>query len=217
MKNLSYILKKQHCRFTACTLAFLAGAVVYSANIFAKKDPPLVFQYQVSHSRNVDQISLIFKEELYLSSNTSSFQKSRPVGLGLFKLAMNKELLQLRGQISKHYKRLSQTLSLLEYIQLDKKMPPSPVLLKINDEEMDSSDPHFHQLMEIIYNVWEQPWKCHECAIYKKKRKSIVRIVKQPHSKKKVKKIYSKKDLNCFSKNKKVLECVDPEFGIFEL
>ena len=142
---------------------FLVSAILYSVKVFSKTEKgklPLVLQYQISHSRNVDQISLIFKEELYLVTNTSSFQTSQPVRLGVFKLAMNPELFQLKKQIQKHYTRLNQTISILDYMDIGDAIQmshqSSAVLLKINDEEVDHFDIGFRPLMDIINHIWEK-------------------------------------------------------------
>ena len=85
-------------KYKILSLCFLAIVFVHSEKVLSQIEKPLVLQYQVSHSRNIDQISLIFKEKLYLVVNTSSFQKLQPVRLGIFTLDMNKNLFQLKEE-----------------------------------------------------------------------------------------------------------------------
>ena len=49
----------------------------------------------------------------------------------------------------------------------------------------------------------------------KRNKNGIVRTVEEKKNKKKTS--YSEKDLECLLKTKKTLECVDSEFGIFEI
>ena len=54
---------------------------------------PLVLQWEVSHSRNTDQISLIFRQKsVELVTNTSSYQKGRVARLGRFAFPLNSKL-----------------------------------------------------------------------------------------------------------------------------
>ena len=209
-------------------LLFVAAG--FTETLFgAKTNPPLVLQYQVSHPRNVDQISLIFRKKLHLVVNTSSFQKSKSVRLGRFTLPMNRKLFQLKAQIQAHYNRLSQTISLLEYMNFDDermRVPVSPhaVILGINDEEIHDSSPYFETFVQVIYDMWDKPWKCLECATYTKRGNNIVRVTRKWDKKQKSKnrylrqrKVYSRSQLKCYERSKDALECVDPEYGIFEL
>ena len=61
----------------------------------------------------------------------------------------------------------------------------------------------------------KKAWRCTTCVQYKKGKKgSIVRVVKV-QNKKSVIHNFSKKDFKCRSVSKALIECVDPQFGIF--
>lgn len=205
------------------------------------KIKPLVLQWEVSHPRNTDQISLIFRRNMVeLITNTSSYQKGKPVRLGRFQSPINPELERIKKQIKRYRIQLKQTVSMLSLIKdsrvsLPTTDPHAPVL-RINEKEIHGEHPYFKPLASIIYQIWENKWICVECATYKKRRKSIIRTVKKlkspSDSSKKIKKAksqskrskwdttkqkFSKKFFRCVPKGKKKIECVDPHFGIFEI
>ena len=88
--------------YSATSKAEEANPVLLSAN---KK--PLVLQWEVSHPRNTDQISLIFREKkVELVTNTSSYQKGKGVSLGRFESSLNPELKELKEQVGRYYARM---------------------------------------------------------------------------------------------------------------
>lgn len=201
---------------------------------------PLVFQWEVSHLRNIDQISLIFKQKtVELVTNTSSYQKKETVRLGHFESPINFDLRELKEQIERYYVRLKKTVPISQLIKDDRVRPstdPHTSVLRINEEEIPSEHPYFKPLSSIIHQVWNREWLCIECAIYKKNRKAIIRTVKKrkPNLKEKTDKeknqkaivknqweekeqSFSKKLLNCIPKSKRKMECIDLQFGIFEI
>ena len=200
------------------------------------KIKPLVLQWEVSHPRNTDQISLIFRRNMVeLVTNTSSYQKGKPVRLGRFQSPLTPELKMIKEQIKRHRTKLKQTVPVLSLIK-DPRIPrpkpdPHAPLLRINEETIQERSPHFKSLAPVIYQIWEHKWTCVECATYKKRRKSIIRTVKKlksaKDSPKKTKKKktkwnttkqrFLKKFFNCVPKGKKKVECVDSQFGIFEI
>ena len=201
-------------------LVLLIIVLVHPKLFGEQQKSALVFQYQVTHSRNIDQISLIFKKDVQLVVNTSSFQESNSKRLGIFINPMNEDLLRIKNKIQTYYKHRSQTISLLDFMKFNNKnIQPSllsnEIILRINDEEIRRSSSHFDSLMKIIYQIWDKSWKCLECAIYQKEGGSILRTVK--HLDQKKEKVFSRKQLECFSKTKRTIECVDQEYGIFEL
>lgn len=221
-------------------LCFLLTFPVYSKNQNrvppSIKIKPLVLQWEVSHPRNTDQISLIFRENtVELVTNTSSYQKDKKIRLGRFQSPLTLELKMIKEQIKRHRTRLKQTVPVLSLIK-DSRIPrlkpdPHAPLLRINEETIQAGSPHFKSLAPIIYEIWEQEWTCVECATYKKRRKSIIRTIKKlksskdsPKNTKKSKNKWSttkqrflKKFFNCVPKEKKKVECVDSQFGIFEI
>ena len=101
-----------------------------------------------------------------------------------------------------------------------------------NEEEIKHGQASFKAIANIIYKIWEYKWTCRECALYRKKKGFIVRTVKRIKSesksgtKDKVKKRrqweknkqkFPTKVLNCIPKEKDNVECIDPQFGIFEI
>ena len=196
-------------------------SLLASSSTLAKKAPkkPLILQMEVSHPRNTDQISLIFKgNKVQLVTNTSSYQKGR-VRLGVFHHPLNGKLTALRNSIEQYRQRLQKNPP-----KESLHVPHAPVLY-INEQEIRHGHPYFKTLERIFYKVWETPWRCTTCAEYTKKQNAIVRILKtnKAESKKKAKgqkkkrTVFSKKALNCRNVGKNKLECIDPSFGIFEL
>ena len=198
---------------------------------------PLVLQWEVSHSRNRDQISLIFRKEyVELITNTSSYQKGKTVRLGRFKAPLNSKLKTIKNQIKWYYVQLKKTVpasSLIKDSRLQEsgiRNPHAPVL-RINEEEVQDGQTYFKPLAKIIYKIWEHKWTCVECALYEQQEKFIVRTVKiesktvvKTKSLDKVKKQWGtskrkfpKKLLACVPKGKNTVECVDHQFGIFEI
>ena len=196
---------------------------------------PLVLQWEVSHTRNTDQISLIFKQNhVELVTNTSSYQTGKTIRLGWFKTSMNPELELIKEQIKQYFTQLKNTIPISNLIIKDSRFQPTvdphAPILRINEKKVHKKHPYFKPAAKIIHEAWKRKWTCVECATYKKKKKSIIRTVKklQAESQNKqgkkekikweeTKQTLVKKLLNCISKEKKKEECVDPQFGIFEI
>lgn len=203
--------------------------------ILITNDKPLVLQWEVSHPRNTDQISLIFKQNhVELVTNTPSYQKGRRVRLGHFKTTITPELQFLKEQVKQYYIQLKKNIPISSLIVKDSRIlpqvnPHAPVL-RINDKKIHRKNPYFKLAAKIIYQAWDHKWMCVHCASYKKKKSTIVRTVRKLKSGlkkqvgKKMKKqwveiqySFVKKIMNCVPKGKKKEECVDPQFGIFEI
>ena len=205
----------------------------------SSNEKPLVLQWKVSHPRNTDHISLIFRQNsVELVTNTSSYQAGKIVHLGRFESPLNAKLKELKDQVNRYYNQLKKTVplsSLIKDSRLRPSIDPHAPVLYINEEEIKNEQAYFKPLANIIYTVWKHKWTCIECASYSKERKSVVRTVKkiksEPKSKKggekkersevkkqwkKDKQKFSKKLLNCLPKGEKI-ECIDPQFGIFEI
>lgn len=203
---------------------------------------PLILQWEVSHSRNTDQISLIFRQNtLELVTNTSIYQtpREKTITLGYFQSPMNPQLKKIKKDIETSYNYLKQTvpvLSLIKDSRLQIPFNPHAPVMRINEEEISSRDSRFKTLTSIISRIWKQDWICIDCAIYKKKKKSIIRTVKKLKSPEtlshfnKIKKNsknknqwetktkkFSRNSLNCIPQGKRSWECIDPKFGIFEM
>ena len=217
-------------------LFFLAEAKTNKALSPSKKNT-LILQWRVSHPRNRDQIFLIFKgKSVKLISNTSSYQEDQAVRLGSFRFPMNSKMKNLKKRLNRYYIQLRKTVSVFSLIKdsrFQTSVDPHAPILYLNKEEIQSEQTYFKPLANVIYKVWETQWTCVECALYKRKKKSILRIVKklksnktlkkQKISNKKIKKwetkrkVFSRDQLDCVSKGKEKIECVDPQFGIFEI
>lgn len=232
-------------RFLVLWWVFFIPHLAYSAETKSVKPNasfvdkrPLVLQWEVSHPRNTDQISLIFREKkVELVVNTSSYKKGKMVRLGRFESSFTLELTDLKDQVGRYYARLGKTVplsSLIKDPRVQTSVDPHAPILRINEEEIQNGSAYFNPLASIIYKVWEREWICVECATYRKKRKSIVRTVKRLKTKQEVRRrkisgkseknqwskreqSFSKKHLNCIPTSKKRVECIDPQFGIFEI
>ncbi len=195
---------------------------------------PLVLQWEVSHSRNTDQISLIFKQNhVELVTNTSSYQKGKTIQLGWFKTSINPELKLLREQVRQYYIQLKKSIPLSTFIVKDARIPvkvdPHAPVLRINEKTVHRRHPYFKSAAKIIHQAWKRKWTCVQCATYTKKKKNIIRTIKKIQSglnKQTGKKLekwvetkhsFSKKLFSCIPKLKGKEECIDPQFGIFEI
>ena len=183
---------------------------------------PLVLQWEVFHPRNRDQISLIFRgQKIELIVNTSSYQKNKKPRLGRFESPMNPSLTNLKKQIEQYYAHLKNTVplsSITKDKRLKSKAVPHAPTLQINTEKITHKSSYFKPLTQIIRQVWEKHnWLCIECAVYKRKGRNIVRTVTKPNSSSQKQKKFSKKQLNCIKKQRRQLECIDPQFGIFTI
>ena len=209
-----------------CLFPFFAKAET-KKTISSSNNKPLVLQWEVSHSRNTDQISLIFRQRsVELVTNTSSYQKDgKIVRLGRFESPLNARLKELKEQVRRYYIQLRKTVpmsSLIKDSRFKSPVDPHAPVLHINEEKIKYGQVYFKPLANIIYKVWGHQWTCVECAVYEKKEKSIVRTVKriksesksEPASKikktakvkkqwEKSKQRFSRKLLDCVPKGKK--------------
>ena len=197
----------------------------------AASPKPLVLQWEVSHPRNTDQVSLIFRQStVELVTNTSHWQKGQKPRLGRFGSSMTSELNRLKRQVKQAHVHLKQTVSARSLIKDPRfQSPPSPhtPVLRINGEEIKEGHPYFEPLSRIIRQAWQMKWICLECATYQRRGGAISRTSQiGPDSGIKTKgvsaggiktEVFSKKKLNCVSKGGGKMECVDPQFGIFEI
>lgn len=229
------------------TLIFFLNPILFSfakaetgKRVFSPSDKkPLILQWEVSHPRNTDQISLIFRQKsVELVTNTSSYQKSHIARLGRFTSPLNPKLKVIKEQINRYYIQSQKTVPVSSLIKDPRfqeatgRNPHAPVL-RINKEEIHDEQDHFKPLANIIYKIWEHNWTCIECALYKKKKKFVVRTVKSKNLQSKTaakeknsnakkqwktsKQIIPGKLFNCIPKEKNKVECVDPQFGIFKI
>ena len=206
-------------------------SVLYLNRISAKisKSSSLVLQIEISHPRNTDQTSLIFRDKtidfVTNSFQISSQQKPSKFLLGHFRTTLNndfkilqKKIVSIRNNlISKNKKKSADSKTKKdEPFQL---VPHAPVIHIGGDGNsltIRENDTHFESLRDILFKVRDQNWRCISCAKYEKKGESIVRTAERENQKT-TSRTFSRKDLKCVSLNKKRIECIDSQFGIFEL
>ena len=194
-------------------------------HIVKRKVKPLVLQMQVSHLRNTDQISLIFKEKrLILVTNYYQSVSKQPVQLGQFQIALTPQMRLFKRQI-RAYKRL-----------LDKDNPdsktsensraiasiPHAYQIGITGDgklrTISKKHPYFAPLKRILMEARQNQnrYRCVSCATYYKKNQSIIRVIKK-RGKPPQRQKFSKEQLQCRQIGKKKLECVDKAYGLFEI
>ena len=131
-------------------LAYSVTSKAEEVNPLNAYKKPLVLQWEVSHPRNTDQISLIFREKkVELVTNTSSYQKGKGVSLGRFESSLNHELKELKEQVGRYYAHLKQTIPLSHLIKdprVQAKVDPHAPVLRISEEEIPSQHPYFKPL-----------------------------------------------------------------------
>ena len=195
---------------------------------------PLVLQMTVSHSRNTDQTSLIFKGKklLYITNNHQSSLKSKDlVRLGHFQTPITPLLNLLKRQIQVYKKELLKNSQnplkivlnksgILRSIAYVPQTRPHETRILIGGDgishEIRNGHPHFQPLKKILMKAKQGKYKCISCATYYKKDKSILRVVKKQNQIPR-RKSFSRQRLNCHPLGKKKIECVDEAYGIFEI
>ena len=195
----------------------------------SEDEGPLIFQYSVSHHRNNDEISLVFRKEVVdLVTNTSTYQQD-PVRLGWLRNPMTKHFTLLRDRLRIYHAMLGDTVSVLELLLNDPDLAPyahlltpevvphAPVL-RINDEEIEHDDAYFEGLVTIFDEVWKEVWSCVDCATYRAVGDVIVRTRTREGGERSETKIpASRFDCIPVGHGGSRIECVDPKFGIFEI
>lgn len=207
-----------------------------SKDVSVSNKTPLVLQWEVSHPRNTDQISLIFRQDTVELVTNISFSTEELPRLGSFSLSRNPYFKTLEKRIHQYYIRLKNTIPVSSLIKRrDSQAPihPHAPVLHINDQKIDSKHTYFETLKDILFQEMKsKDWRCQECATYKlldnkntktKNQKiikkespiKIQRIVKK--NEKTTRKIFTAEELQCRIKGKNSWECLDSEFGIFVL
>ena len=212
---------------------------------------PLVLQWEVSHVRNTDQISLIFRKNK-VEWVTNSSQKASEARLGHFSAPLTPQTQVLKDKVQKYYHQFKKTVpvsSLITDPRFPKAVEPHDPVLRINEENIPHGHPAFQALADIIHGgIPQKKLECVACALYKARlpnkakpvqeksgkpptaktagdhhisslNKSDIKILRILKRKTKTveEKTFSAKDFNCVLKGKAKMECVDPQFGIFEV
>ena len=191
---------------------------------------PLVLQIETSKPRTIYQTSLIFRKKIveFVTNVSQTPVKKNTTRLGRFYKPLNKRL-QLKKEQIQAYKRLL-SLKKKDAIDLSKILkatgtssfqtdPHAPVIrIGGNGQniEVKASHPYFEPLRRILSHIRNDNWPCISCAEYKKKGKSIVRVVKEK-GRKPASNTFPTKTFQCFSLNQKRIECLDVQFGLFKM
>ena len=205
---------------------------------------PLVVQQTVSHPRNTDQISLIFREEsAEYVTNVFLWKSDGPPRLGRFRSLMTKKLHRMKRQAERCRDRLENTVPLLSLIKHPRRQSHDPhaAVLTVGGEAVHEKHPCFKILSRLLQEAREIITACIECASYKRKGELIERTAKgifalnaiglnnriksggkalSPEdllrSQEEVK-TFSEKELDCIPKSGGKTECLDPQFGSFKI
>ena len=205
---------------------------------------PLVVQQTVSHPRNTDQISLIFREEsAEFVTNVFLWPSDgdNPPRLGRFRSSMTRKLHRMKMQAERCRDRLENTVPLLSLIKYPRRRTHDPhaAVLTVGKEAVHEKHPCFKILSRLLQDARKIITACIECASYKRKGELIERTVTGGlgtiSSKNLIKsggkalsrkdllrsqeevKIFSEKDLDCIPKSDGKKECLDPQFGSFKI
>jgi len=175
--------------------------------------PPFTVTEAVSHARNLIFRSLTFRGST-VEARTNVFsldrrQANRPVRLGRFETSMTPTL----GSVQRFFQRF--TLwpgnESLEFI------PHAPIVY-VNGRRVHHEHSDFFDFRSAFVTTIEEAanrWTCVDCAEYRRTDGSIwrVSIVDGEESRDR----FSFRDLDFHPIGGGRLECVDPEFGIFEI
>ena len=173
----------------------------------------IVFTLEVSHPRNLNKVELSFNEHsVNFFTNSSYYVRSEhnisTPSLGRFTTSMIPELEALKQQLKSYYKIIPLTTT-------NSRLQLHPVFIYLNSRRVARGDSHFTDLRVLLNNFINRSWTCVFCAIYTKGEDSIIRIVTRNGNSNIT--IFSKDDLECYSLDEETLECIDPQFGIFEI
>ncbi|MCY4512781.1 MAG: hypothetical protein OXB86_03750 [Bdellovibrionales bacterium] len=189
-----------------------------------KQNPDLILQWEVSHPAGEHQISLVFKtNHVDLFTNISFWQDAFSPQLGHFTIPLD-EKWQIERERLEVYRSLLINRPPLDVRQLvlREKLPASLVdvlqekahapLIRLNGYEVKEGDSYFSILEDVFSLIWKNEWSCEGCVIYKAHRKGIKRILKTKNETINIT-VFSRKQLNCYSVHKKLLECTDTYGG----
>ena len=216
---------------TLILIGFVCTLLGFQARSLATtKAKPLVLQIEMSNPRTIYQTSLIFRKKIveFVTNVSPTPVKKNTTRLGRFYKPLNKRL-QLKKEQIQAYKRLL-SLKKKDAIDLSKILkatgassfqtnPHAPVIrIGGNGQtiEVKASHPYFEPLRQILSHVGNDNWPCISCAEYKKKGKSIVRVVKEK-GRKPASNTFPRQTFQCFSLNQKRIECLDVQFGLFKM
>ena len=176
----------------------------------------LVLQIEASYYRNLDQTSLVFREDVVdLFTNNSGYQQD-PVRLGWLRVPMSRDFEALRARIERYRAWI-----LNEVTSAESEFIPHAPVLRIGAVEISSRHPCFNDLERIFREVWDVEWSCVDCATYERKGDSIVRTRTRNGETRRMEVpehlLETSWECGPLGLDTSVLACADPEFGTFEL
>ena len=191
---------------------------------------------RLANFRNTDRTYLTFKKKT-VELVTNAFQvdlqnkKQRPQ-LGRFVTPMTSTLRSVKSMFSSYHRVLvnSKPFHLSQMSKLKSKgkktrmismipiQPPHTPILHLNNQKVDYYHPYHSDLKGILNEIKERDfWTCLRCAEYRRRGKSILRKVRGRAEKREERGTLSLEELNCHRLDRQRFECIDPQFGIFEI
>ena len=186
----------------------------------------LTLQWEASHPTGERQVSLVFKSDrVDLFTNTSLWQGSLLPRLGHFTSVLNEDWKIERERMDIYQSLLKEYFPVgVDQLLLQESFPsairdliqedPHSAVVRLNEYEMKAEDPYFSVLENIFHSLWSRgkQWVCVDCVTYRIHRKGIERrkVSKDGAT---VKRVFSRKQLNCYSINEKFIECTDTHDG----
>lgn len=178
-------------------------------------DVRLAVTMHQSYFRSSDNRSVTFKEAT-VEARTNAFQVAtrqpdRVPRLGRFETSMTPGLESV-------YTRLRYGVAVNRRFD---PVPPHAPFLHINGQRVHHEDSDFRTAREILLTTIEEAvqsgtWTCVRCAEYRRAGNAISRIVEN-RDREEERRTFSIEELDCRSLGDGRLECVDSEFGIFEI
>jgi len=175
---------------------------------------------EVSYYRNRDYRFLAFEgTNIEFVTNVFFFDSQEPnrlPRLGRFQTSMTPRLRMFESIFRAYHKMLSRRKGGI----LDFRNVRQGPIMSINRQRLHYGMP-LHSSVEddfraAIEEIWNGDWTCVDCAEYRREGRSISRIDRSVDSEE-PRRRFSRRDLDCKFVGDGRLECIDPEFGIFEI
>ena len=204
-----------------------------STRVFAED---IVLKMDVSHFRNTDRTYLTFKKKT-AELATNAFQidpqnKKQHPQLGRFVTPLTSTLRSVKSMFSSYHRVLvnSKPFYLPQMSKLKSKgkktrmismipiQPPHTPILHLNNQKVDYNHPYFSDLKMTLDEIRKRDnWICLRCVEYRRRGRSILRKIGGRAQKREERRTFSMEELNCRRLDRQRFECIDPQFGIFEI
>ena len=177
---------------------------------------------EVWYFRNMDYRSLAFEgTHVELVSNVFFFDWQKPnrlPSLGEFQTPMTPGLRRFEDNFRRHHKMLSRAKG--DFGRIAPRIVPHAPIIHVNEHVSYFGMPLHSDIEDdfraALEEVWNGDWTCVDCAEYRRDGRSILRIVRSANDGES-RRSFSRGNLDCRSLDSRRLECIDPEFGIFEI